>query len=104
MTSHQQHLLGTWVHSHEEDAAGEMVFRPASYPFPLSRGRRSFELAAGGDLTESGPGPADRTQRIRGRWTVNGDELTLSTPNRARQQFRIVKTGPDRLVLRELDQ
>jgi len=37
-----------WVHSHEEDSDEEMVFRPAAYEFPPSRGRRSFELKPDG--------------------------------------------------------
>ena len=32
-------ILGQWIHSHEEDAKGVMVYRPANYSFPPSRGR-----------------------------------------------------------------
>ncbi len=43
-------LAQHWVHSHEEDTEEEMVFRPASYPFPPSRGRKSLQLEPGGRL------------------------------------------------------
>ena len=36
----------------EEDTNTEMVFRPATYNFPRSRGRRSFELKTDGILVE----------------------------------------------------
>jgi hypothetical protein len=50
-------LRPCWVHSHEEDSDEEMVFRPAAYEFPPSRGRRSFELKPDGILAEGGIGP-----------------------------------------------
>ena len=52
-------LCQHWVHSHEEDTETEMVFRPASHPFPRSRGRRSFELRPDGTFVE-GPSGAER--------------------------------------------
>ena len=33
-------LVKRWVHSREEDDGERMVFRPAQYPFPRSRGAR----------------------------------------------------------------
>ena len=102
MTVQHERLLGTWVHSHEEDHDGEMVFRPSTFAFPLSRGRRSFEFASDGGLIESGPGPVDRTQRRQGRWTREGNELVVTTPDRSPQRFRIAAADADRLVLREL--
>ena len=91
-----------WVHSHEEDRGGEMVFRPASYPFPLSRGRRSIDLRRDGSVTHARPGPADRRQRSEGRWEIDAHALKLfpaagSSPT---EVLRIVSAAPDRLVLR----
>ena len=48
----QDALYQHWVHSHEEDTNTEIVFRPATYNFPRSRGRRSFELKTDGILVE----------------------------------------------------
>ncbi|PYQ00624.1 MAG: hypothetical protein DMF82_21620 [Acidobacteria bacterium] len=91
-----------WVHSHEEDRADEMVFRAASYPFPLSRGRRSIDLRRDGTVKHARPGPTDRRQISEGRWEIDGDTLRLSpaSGSQAAEVLRIVSAAPDRLVLR----
>jgi hypothetical protein len=93
-------LVGEWVHSHEEDEQGRLVFRRRGYDFPPSRGRRAFELAAGGDVREAAPGPDDRTRRATGTWDASDDRLTLRVEGRAPEQFAIESVEPDRLVLR----
>jgi hypothetical protein len=102
MKIEEKNLLGSWLHSHEEDAHGEMVFRPSTYSFPLSRGRRSLELAPGGKLIEGGPGPTDRTQRAQGNWSLAGDRLTLATPGSSRQIYEVAHADPGKLVLRDV--
>lgn len=97
-------LPGAWVHSHEEDTSGEMVFRPADWTFPPSRGRRGFELRADGSASLAGPGPTDRPATATGRWVVEEpDRLALyegdaATPARV---YRIVSIAADRLVVRK---
>jgi hypothetical protein len=98
-------LLGQhWVHSHEEDTATEMVFRPATHQFPRSRGRQALQLGADGTLVEGGPGPSDRPERSPGRWRLTEDgglalyRGSASTPYRV---LRIVSLSKDRLVLRK---
>ncbi|MBI3301430.1 MAG: hypothetical protein HYZ72_05035 [Deltaproteobacteria bacterium] len=54
------------VHSHEEDTDAEMVFRPATFNVPRSRGRTSFELKPDGSLVEGGIGPTNRRQETQG--------------------------------------
>jgi len=97
-------LCQHWVHSHEEDTETEMVFRPASHPFPRSRGRRSFQLRVGGDLVEGRPGPTDRPEDSAGRWQLT-DDGTLAffrpsepTPHRT---LPIASITRDRLVVRK---
>ncbi len=92
-----------WVHSHEEDRGGEMVFRPASHPFPLSRGRRSIDLRRDGTVAHARPGPTDRRQLAEGRWEIEGQTLKLLPPSpgsKPTEVLRIVSAAPDRLVLR----
>ena len=97
-------LCQHWVHSHEEDTETEMVFRPASHPFPRSRGRRSFELRVGGDLIEGGPGPTDRREESAGTWRLTEDGALAfyrpseSTPHRVLQ---IASIAEDRLVVKK---
>ena len=93
-----------WVHSHEEDTDTEMVFRPAGYPFPPARGRRSFELRAGGRLVERRPGPTDRPEAADGAWTLSADGTLAffrkgeTAPHRT---LKIVSATTDRLVVRK---
>jgi len=91
-----------WVHSHEEDTPDRRVYRPASYDFPLSRGRTSFELKPDGGLVESGIGPTDRKQKVDGRWKLEGgNKLALYTHDQAKpsQVMTIASADPDRLVV-----
>jgi hypothetical protein len=94
-----------WVHSHEEDEGDEMVLRPAGFPFPLSRGRRSIDLRGDGTLGHARPGPSDRPERAEGRWQIEGDLLKLfRAPAPAPPEvLRITSAAPDRLVLRKTD-
>jgi hypothetical protein len=101
MTIAREQLVGTWIHSHEEDRGVERVFRPPTFTFPRARGRRSIELAADGTAVDRGPGPVDRTVSVDGRWSLDGGELTLTIPSGAPQRFHVVSAAPDRLVLRE---
>jgi hypothetical protein len=95
-------LAQTWVHSHEEDGAETMVFRPSSYRFPPSRGRRSFQLRQDGSLVSAGPGPDDRTVRADGVWNLeNSDTLTLQPTGKAQSSMKIVSADPTRLVVKK---
>ncbi len=95
-------LTQSWVHSHEEDTDTEMVFRPASFNFPRSRGRTSFDLKPDGGLVETGIGPTDRRQISQGTWKLEGDKLVLyagsGQPGRV---MEIVSAAKDRLVVKK---
>jgi lipocalin-like protein len=101
MKIEQSTLVGSWTHSHEEDAHGEMVFRGATYSFPLSRGRRSIHLAAGGKLMESHPGATDRTERAEGSWSLDGNQLTLTLAGASTEKYVVSSADRNRLVLRQ---
>ncbi len=95
-------LHGRWVHSHEEDTNGEMVFRPATHPLPPSRGRTSFELLPGGAYVESSPGPVDVPEEARGSWSLEGDRLVLrADDDRSGHVWEIASAEDDRLVVRK---
>jgi hypothetical protein len=55
-----------WVHAHEEDTDSELIYRPASYSFPPSRGRSALDLRPDGTYVESSPGPTDRPEQTSG--------------------------------------
>lgn len=73
----QSCILKHWIHSHEEDEQGIMVYRPANYNFPPSRGRAGFEFREGGTLVYYGIGRADGSEQSSGRWLIK-------EPNRVR--------------------
>jgi hypothetical protein len=61
-------VIGSWLHSWEEDTPGIIVYRPADYPFGPSRGRDGYEFLADGELFYHGFGPADGPLTSSGRW------------------------------------
>ena len=93
-------LCRRWIHSHEEDTETEMVFRPATYPFPRSRGRISFELRPDGTLVEQGIGPTDRRTEATGRWALAADgtlEFTRAPQGPPHQRYKIRSVTADAL-------
>jgi hypothetical protein len=66
-------LFQAWTRSFEEDEGDVHVYRPASYRFPRQRGPRDgIEFRADGSLVLLTPGPADKRERVEGRWYVEG--------------------------------
>lgn len=97
-------LAQHWVHSHEEDTAGQTVFRPAGFNFPRSRGRRSFELKADGSLIEWEISPTDTRRSVPGIWTITDDGrlvLEKGPPGTTPRSMEIVSVAADRLVLKK---
>jgi hypothetical protein len=93
-----------WVHSHEEDTSDEMVFRPASYRFPPSRGRKAFQLDSGGKLLNFGIGADDRTVEGEGRWQLDDENrLTLHTAatGMVPPVMQLLHVGSDKLVVKK---
>jgi hypothetical protein len=92
-------LIGRWVHSHEEDQGGRLVFRPAEFAFPPSRGRTALIFATGGGLQVEGPGPVDRKMTTSGHWSLQGNVLTTAAPGWS-GIFEIEAVDEHKLVLR----
>jgi hypothetical protein len=94
-------LAQRWVHSHEEDTPTEMVFRPATFKFPRSRGRTSFELKPDGSLIEYRIGPTDRREVTHGTWTLDDDYLNLNNPAESVRRLHIAALDNDRIVIKK---
>jgi len=92
-------IAGAWLHSHEEDSDGEMVFRPKDYPFPPSRGRIGFGLSPDGAATLIGIAPADGPSQEAAHWTLSQDSLLIHTNDRGTLDWRVLESTKDRLVL-----
>ena len=95
-------LQRRWLHSHEEDSDTEMVFRPASFKFPPSRGRAGFDLKPNNSFVDIGIAPTDGPLESKGTWKLHDNELELfkssSTPTRTLQ---IVSADKNRLVVKK---
>ncbi len=96
MRAEPQTLLGRWLHSHEEDTDVELVYRPATYRFPPSRGRAGFELRPDGTAADIRIGPTDRREESPGTWRLEGNSLILERAGHS-QVLTLVGVAPDRL-------
>ncbi|MBI1917407.1 MAG: hypothetical protein HYS12_22125 [Planctomycetes bacterium] len=97
-------ILGSWLHSHEEDTDTTTVYRRADYEFPPSRGRKGFELRADGALSEKGIGPTDRSVHTAGRWHLSEDgclEFFAGTRGSPTRVLPIESADGDKIVVRK---
>ena len=97
-------LARHWVHSHEEDTDTEMVFRPAEFTFPRSRGRASFELKTDGTLIDHGIGAGDAATETHGTWSApTAGEIAFfqGTAKKASRVLTVLRAEPDRLVVKK---
>lgn len=96
-------LLRRWLHSSEEDTAGEMVFRPAGYPLPPSRGRLGIELRPDGTAAITAIGRADAPEELVGAWELDEQEpsVRLRIGGEPERKLPLVSVERDRLVVRK---
>lgn len=97
----RDHLVGRWVHSHEEDTGTEMVLRRSGYVFPPARGRTSFDMRVDGTYVETAPGATDRPEDRAGRWELEeGGRLVLTPAGGPGHDRVLMVTAADHDVLR----
>ena len=96
-------LSQRWIHSYEEDTETEMVYRPASFPFPPARGRSGFELQADGSCSLIGLGPVDRPELTPGTWSIDNEETPSIRINceGSTHALALSSVDPQRLVVRK---
>jgi hypothetical protein len=96
-------LYRRWVHSHEEDTNSEMVFRPADFKFPPSRGRREFEIRSDGTVITKSLGPTDRPQKDQGIWILKKNLLYFFSHSDAEPKniLHIITVDKTRLVVKK---
>ena len=96
-------ILGSWLHSFEEDTEATSVYRPYDYPFQLSRRvRDGLEFRSDGTAIERRGGQDDRLQEAVGRWQVEGaNRVTITFPqgNRAPFEFAVISCTNDALTI-----
>jgi hypothetical protein len=97
-----QILQKRWLHSHEEDTADKMVFRPEAFAFPRSRGRTGFDLRPDHSAVEINVAAGDGPQVREGKWQLNPDGTLAvwgASENKPRRIFQIISVDEDRLVV-----
>lgn len=104
MSIHGPELFQHWTHSYEDDREGVVVYRPADYDFPPSRGREGFELKEDGTCIRYAIGPADGRQTMEGTWELKGkNELIVEIPGSSPSSFTltILSATPETLTVRK---
>src|SRR5262245_15746710 len=99
-TFQSDQLVGSWVHSHEEDKGDRVMYRPTSFAFPPSRGRTAMTLEKDGRAKFDRPGPVDRPVGSSGRWILKDNFLRMLGPDWS-MVFEIIDVDPHELVLRK---
>ena len=103
MTTDTENLLTrAWLHSHEEDTATELVFRPATYAFPPSRGRTGYEFCTDGRCTRRGIAARDGATSTEGQWRLEPGpppKITITLPDGQKQELAVLRIEEDRLVV-----
>jgi hypothetical protein len=99
-------LMGTWIHSHEEDYSGYQVYRHPNFSFPPSRGRERFDLRADGRIYYYGIAPNDgAAELVEGKWMpLNERTIEVTLPGNIENEFsaELIEMANDRLVIRKL--
>ena len=100
-----EHLIGTWMHSHEEDTTARAVYRPSTFSFPPARGRSGYEFHPDHSCTYIGISPRDGSAKSSCRWELRGDEhpeVVLSFTDGHQEVLPIVSANHDQLVVRKM--
>ena len=62
-----------WTHSHEDDEGAYEIYRPHTYNFPPSRGRRGFEFLGKNQFKNYAIAPADGIETVAATWEKIAD-------------------------------
>ena len=105
VTDHE--VVGEWTHAHEEDpkdGSGRQVYRPTSWSFGPSRGRRSFALYPDKRATMIDIAAADGGEPKAGSWSIGSDNVLLIHTGGAIRRMKVEHVSSDRLVIYELSE
>lgn len=94
-------VCGHWVHSFEEDLADEFVYRPNSFDFPRSRGRKEFDLQPDGKFRNVSPGRADLPEQSSGDWNIEDESVVIHYDDGTEDRLKIKEVTPTKLVIRK---
>lgn len=93
-------IVGHWVHAHEEDWEGNMVFRREGTSLPPSRGRITLDLRPDGSAELGKIAATDGIETTGGEWDLKGESLLVRDDQGETRNWYVIASEPDRLVLR----
>ena len=94
-----------WIHSFEEDKTGIQTYRPASYNFPMARGREGFEINENGTFIFHRIAPADGIEKVNGTWKSAGENevhIQFSNSDIAPYTLQIIQASDTLLTLKKI--
>jgi hypothetical protein len=95
-----------WIHSREEDFDDIQVYRPSTFSFPLSRGRRAFEIEKNGKFIQYGIGPDDTSKKVEGNWTIEEPgtiKIDFADKSIKSYKMKVILCNDDILRLRKFE-
>jgi hypothetical protein len=95
-------LCRQWIHSREEDTPAEIVYRPAGFSLPPSRGRSGLEFNADGTFKRIGIGATDISNVHDGAWQIddaNAGHVRVEVDGKP-QLLKIQDLQKDRLTVK----
>jgi len=98
----RKNLYQHWLHSHEEDTESELVYRPATFDFPPSRGRVGFEFLPSGTCAIFGIAPTNGSQKSDCRWSFENAKnlkIIISFESGETNTLYIKNIEKDKLVI-----
>jgi hypothetical protein len=89
-------IAGKWVHAHEEDEAGALVYRRLEADLPPSRGRTELDICDDLTAVRTGPGADDR---IVGKGKVQLIPENANPPSKTMACLKVREASAERLVI-----
>ncbi len=104
MSAQLDQVIGTWLHSHEEDSATERVYRRSGFDFPPSRGRDGYEFRPDRSATYIGIAARDGAAPNACKWRVRTGarpEIVLTFPNGQQRVLQVTSVDQERLLIKK---
>jgi hypothetical protein len=94
-------IFKQWLYSYEDKSEkGIEVYRPKSYPFPLSRGRKGFEIKPNGEFFSYDIAAADGYDVIPGKWKfIKPNELIVNFEDPQKKPYKFIIMSNDENIL-----
>jgi hypothetical protein len=97
----KESIYNSWIHSYEEDDKNKRFYRPASYKFPPSRGRKHLKISRDGEVELYVIGETDAYKKISGHFQIKNENKLYIEFGNMTKIFTILSCNKDLLVIRE---